>query len=165
MRTRLIWAFFSVATLLAVPTIAGASGSSSTTPHPVKLSGLRDGLWSNSGSSIFGLPGAKIMITGTASGTIGGTPTGQGAFYEKGTVISLTKWKGHGVYLFANGSISFNERTVKNTPKSYILTAIVTGGTGAYKDASGKLTISGKARHFLYDEDVSSNNVTGTLNY
>jgi hypothetical protein len=167
MSKRLIWAFLALASLLAVPTLAGASGASSATAHQVDLRGLRDGLWTNSPTGLgSGFPGDKLIVVGTTSGTIGGKPTGQGAFYEKLTFgHSMMKATGRGALLFPNGSISLKERTLKNTSDSYVLTAKVTGGTGTYQNASGKLTISGSAKRFKYDKDVSTNNVTGTLNY
>jgi hypothetical protein len=168
MRKRLIWAFLAVASLLAVPTLAGANGgSSAAADHTVKLSGLRDALWTNSPAGLdFTFPGNKGIITGTASGTIGGQPTGQGVFYEKWTATSKPSMaKTHGAYLFPNGSISFRGHTVKNTSSSYLVAVTVTGGTGAYGNASGKFTISGKPHHFQGEKDVSTNNVTGILRY
>jgi hypothetical protein len=167
MLKRLVLSFLALAALLAVPALAGASGGSSGTPHTVKLQGLRDGLWTNSPAG-FGLiwPGDKIIVSGIAMGTIGGQPTEEGAFYENLTATS--NWpmaKGSGAYLFPNGSITFTEQTVKNTSSSYILNATVTGGTGSYKNASGQLTISGKPVHLEDEKDLSTNTVTGTLNY
>jgi hypothetical protein len=176
MRKRLICTFLALASLLALPALAGASASSTATAHTVKLQGMRDGLWTNS-SAGFGFiwPGDKIVVTGMALGTIGGQPTGEGAFYENLTATS--PWpmaKGSGAYLFPNGTITFGEQTVKNTPSSYILSATVTGGTGAYQNATGTLTISGKPVPLPNDEKqlapdnvtgTSSNTVAGTLNY
>jgi hypothetical protein len=54
---------------------------------------------------------------------------------------------------------------VKHPPSSYLPNAAVTGGTGMYKNGSGQLTISGSTAHSRGEKDVSTNNVTGTLNF
>ena len=162
MHKRSIWAVIALGSLLAVPALAGAS--SSGTSHQVKLTGLRDGLWSNSSVAGVGLPGTEYIVTGTASGTIGGNATGEGTFYENAKWLSFVEAKGTGALLMPNGSISY-KGLAKNAPASYTETATVTGGTGAYRHASGTLKISGKSAHMPGDKDVSTNNVTGTLNY
>jgi hypothetical protein len=166
MSKRTIWVVVALGALLAVPALAEATGGSPATSHTVKLHGLRDGLWTNGQVHNVCLPQDKIIVIGTASGTIGGTATGQGTFYEKGTCHKLDLAQGHGAYLFPNGSITFQFRWVKNPPPPtpYVVKDTVTGGTGAYQGASGTLTVTGHPTN-KGDADNSTNNVTGILKF
>jgi hypothetical protein len=150
--------------LFCAPALAATSAAGKS--HKVDLSGLIDTV---SSKGTVGVAGATETDAGTIAGAISGKATGQGAFYQNVTWRPGLQLLATGAAFDASGSVRF-KLTAKFVAGpagaktlTYSGTATVTGGTGAFTNAHGTLTVSGVT--LTADPDAATIKMTGTLTY
>lgn len=163
MPKRTVWILIGITLIAVVPALALARGGAKN--HAVSLTTQFDTITSTSST---GTPGDRDRDAGIVTGTIDGKSFGTGA------LVQTVKWganlssSGSGTTFAKNGTVSYRF-TGKLTPAAggklnISATFTVTGGTGVYKNASGKVTGTGSAP-LGSDTDAGQVRVTGKIKY
>lgn len=147
--------------LLAIPAVAGALTAPKS--HKVNVSGYIDTVTSKGATGVAGSTETDVgLFTGTISGK-----SAKGAFYQSSTWESGLMLTGNGVVFDPNGSIRYklSAKFVPGTAGTFTYSGTITatGGTGAFKNAHGTASTSG--RTLTSDPDAATFNITGKLKY